>query len=402
MPEAPPELPTGREDPLHPARLLAEFRRQAPATEVRLWDGRPVWLITRYDAARAVLRDRRFSADGTNPGFPRLTPSILASTERGDSRNFSRMDDPVHSALRRLVAQPFSTRSIEVRRTQTQDIAGELLDEMAKSGSAADLVTAYALPIPAKMISTLLGVPYREQEFFRERVTTAVIAKGVPTEESRRARAELLDYLDGIVGRRITGRSDDLISHLLTHFDSGTLSRRDIVTMAWLMLVAGYETTSCMISLVAFTLLAQPDLARQVTECEELPSAARDELLRFHTVVNEGIPRVALEDVQLGDGCRIRRGDGVIVSVAAANRDPAVFANPDEIDIRRKNVREHLAFGAGAHQCLGHTLATLEVKVAIPALFARFPGLRLAVAPDAVRFRGQATFHGLAELPVRW
>ncbi|MGC4806673.1 cytochrome P450 [Micromonospora sp. DT233] len=397
----PPPLPGRRECPLDPPHQLRDLRREQPIARIRLWNDDEAWLVTRHEYARQVLQDRRFSADATNPRFPRLSPGLLVGAERSGRRSFSRMDEPEHGVLRRMVAQPFSTRSVQRRRAEIEAVVAELLDEIAHKGPPADLVRDFALPVPTQMICHLLGVPYTDHAFFQERTATAIVSRDVTAEQSRTARAEVYAYLDELVAAKERAPGEDLLGELVReHGRAGRLSHDDIVTMAWLLLVAGHETTANMLALSLLTLLTHDHLRAAMGDPAVVPRAV-EELLRYHSVLKDGVPRVATEDVRIGD-VLISAGDGVIISLPSANRDETVFPAPDTVDFDRPNAHQHLAFGHGPHQCLGGTLANLELQIALPAVLRRLPGVRLAVPFDEVPFREDMSVHGVHALPVTW
>ncbi|WP_433074738.1 cytochrome P450 [Dactylosporangium sp. CA-052675] len=398
----PPALPGRRECPLDPPQQLGDLRRERPVARVRLWNDDEAWLVTRHDLARQVLQDRRFSADATNPSFPRLSPGLLVGAERAGRRSFSRMDEPEHGTLRRMVAQPFSTRSVELRRAEIETVVADLLDQIVHKGPPADLVRDFALPVPTQMICHLLGVPYTDHAFFQDRTATAIVARDATAEQSRTARAEVYAYLDDLVAAKERDPGDDLIGDLVRRqVREGRLSHDDVVTMAWLLLVAGHETTANMLALSLLTLLTHDHLRAAMLADPAVVPRAVEELLRYHSVLKDGVPRVATEDVTIG-GTLIRAGDGVIISLPAANRDESVFPAPDTVDFDRPNAHQHVAFGHGLHQCLGGTLANLELQIALPAVLRRLPGARLAVPLREIPFRDDMSVHGVHALPVTW
>ena len=263
-----------------------------------------------------------------------------------------------------------------------------------------DLVQALALPVPSMVICELLGVPYRDHEFFQERTRTLLHHKSTP-EQARAAADELAAYLDRLVADKADAPGDDLIGRLLVDQERpGALSRSDLVMMARLLLVAGHETTANMIGLGTLALLDHPEQLRRLLADLSLVPNAVEELLRFLSIVQFGIPRLAVQDAVVGD-VTIRAGEGVVALLPAANRDPDEFAHPDDLDVTRP-ARRHVAFGYGVHQCLGQTLARVELQEVFTRLFTRFPTLRLAVPFEQVPLRHDMFIYGVHALPVAW
>jgi cytochrome P450 len=397
--EQPPAFPMRRGCPFDPPAELGRLRATAPITRVTLWDGSTPWLITRHEHVRAVLADRRFSADTSRDSFPAVSASALA--RRRTAPSFISMDDPKHARYRRMLIGEFTVRRIGTLRPRVEQIVADLLDTMAAGSNPADLVAAFALPVPSMVICELLGVPYADHDYFQEHSKALLDTRTDPTEAVRRTE-ELRDYLAGLVATREAAPTDDLLGHLTTRYvQTGELTRVEAAAMAQLLLVAGHETTANMISLGTLALLQHPEQAAQLRDGEPaVVNAAVEELLRLLSITHTGRRRVATEDVELA-GVTIRAGEGIIAAGDAANRDPAEFAHPDELDLHRES-NHHVAFGFGVHQCLGQPLARLELQVAYPALLRRFPTLRVAAPLDQLAFRDEMVVYGVHALPVTW
>ncbi|MFD9598540.1 cytochrome P450 [Kitasatospora sp. NPDC059973] len=384
--------------PFSPPPVYTEAARAGTVTRAALLDGSSCWLVTGYHEVRSLLSDRRFSADVRRPEFPSFTPgrrAILAANP-----NFLRLDDPEHSRLRRMVTGDFLVKRVEAMRPEVQQIVDEALDRMTASGAPADLVGDFALPVPSLVICLLLGVPYEDRQMFQE-LSRVLVSTTVEEAEVRRAQTELLDYLGGLAAQKRRRPGDDILSRLAARDD---LSLREIAATGMLLLVAGHETTANMIGLSTLLLLRHPAQAARLTDPAAVPGAV-EELLRHLTIIHMGLPRLALEDVELG-GVRIRAGDGVVAMLSTANRDEELFGAPghlpaDELDVDR-DARRHLAFGFGVHQCLGQPLARAELQIALATLFHRLPGLRLAVPESELTFRSDAFIYGLKALPIAW
>ncbi|WP_327673579.1 cytochrome P450 [Kitasatospora sp. NBC_00458] len=384
--------------PFNPPPAYTEAAATGPVSRAELPDGTSCWLVTGYQEVRTVLSDSRFSADVRRPGFPFLTTGqreILAVTP-----SFVRLDDPEHARLRRMVTGDFLIKRVEARRPAIQRIVDEALDRMTAAGAPADLVTHFALPVPSLVICLLLGVPYADREAFQER-SRLLLSIEAGREETARARIELLDYLGELAVRKREHPGDDILSRLAARDD---LTPRQIATTGVLLLVAGHETTANMIGLSTAMLLRHPEQAARLADPAALPGAV-EELLRLLTIAHAGVPRVALEDVELGDTL-VRAGEGVIAMLSTANRDEELFGGgdrlpTDELDLDR-DARRHVAFGFGVHQCLGQPLARAELQIALATLFRRLPGLRLAVPESELEFRTEAVIYGPKSLPVAW
>ncbi|MCM2430395.1 cytochrome P450 [Streptomyces sp. RKAG337] len=395
---ADPAYPAHRGCPMDPPALLGELRQQAPASRVTLWDGSRPWLVTRHAEARQVLRDERFSADSTRDGFPFVSPSATAL--RDSPPSFIRMDPPEHDRQRRMVTQEFMIKRVSRLGPRIERIVDDLLDDMIAAGPPADLVEAFALPLPSLVICELLGVPYADHGFFQDH-SRVLLNQHTPVAEVRAARDELSGYLRELVGEKAVRPQDDLLSRLLAdHTDHDELTMDDTVRMALLLLIAGHETTANMTALSVLDLLRHPRQWELLCADPGRVPGAVEELLRHQTIVHTGLPRVALADTEIGD-VTVRAGEGVLVSLAAANRDERAFPEPDRLDVERPG-RRHLAFGFGVHQCLGQPLARLELQIALTGIVRRLPGLRIGVPAGELSFRHTMAVFGLFHLPVVW
>jgi cytochrome P450 len=385
--------------PFDPPPELGELQQDEPLTRVQIWDGSRPWLVTRYADQRALLADKRVSADPDRPGYPMSGPA----RPRGDdtSIGFILMDDPEHARLRRMVTAPFMIKRVEAMRPAVQKIVDDLIDALLAGPKPVDLVEAFALPVPSLVICTLLGVPYTDHDFFQEN-SRNLIRISIPVEERSASFKRLYDYLDELIASKIENPGDDLLSTLVERIGSGELTRRDAAGIGVLLLIAGHETTANMIALGTLALLEHPDqLARlRATEDPQQIARAVEELLRYLNITHNGRRRVALEDIEIG-GRTIRAGDGIILPNDIGNRDPEVFDDPDRLDLGR-DARRHVAFGFGVHQCLGQPLARLELQVVYGTLYKRIPGLRLATTVDRIPFKHDGAVYGVYELPVTW
>jgi cytochrome P450 len=388
--------------PLDPPPGLRVLRSDGPLTRVRLWDGSTPWLVTRHAEQRALLADRRVSSDPTRDGFPYLSPSVRVRRDRDVGLSFISMDDPEHARLRRMVTGAFTMRRIEGMRPCIQRIVDARIDEMLAGPAPADLVAAFALPVPSLVICQLLGVPYADHDFF-QRISRTLVNRNTPADTAWEAREELVAYLDRLIEGKLAEPGDDLLSRMAAErVATGEMSRRELTSMGLLLLIAGHETTANMIALGTYALLAHPDQLAAVRGSDDPQLIVRtvEELLRYLTIVHTGRRRVAIEDIEIA-GEVIRAGEGIVLPNEIANRDAAVFPDPDRLDVHR-DARGHLTFGFGVHQCLGQPLARVELQVVYGTLYRRVPTLALAADPARIPFKHDSIVYGVYELPVTW
>ncbi|GGY57467.1 cytochrome P450 [Streptomyces anulatus] len=409
-----PVLPTGRHtgcpfDP--PAALTALSDR--PVRRLRYADGHVGRLVTGHAAARAVLADPRFSSRYELLHLPMPmegAPGELPPAPVGDILG---LDAPEHTRYRRLLAGRFTVRRMRQLTGRIERFTADCLDAMEQAGTTADLVEAFARPVPTLVICELLGVPYADRGRFLGLVEV-IFDQAADAGARDEAYAGLLRYVGDLVLAKRAEPTDDLLSDLAAPgpapgAGSGDLaapgpaasglSDEELAGIGGLLLAAGLDTTANMLGLGVFALLADPVQLEALRADPDLAGPASEELLRYLSVADP-LLRSALEDVEV-EGELIRAGETVTVSVQAANRDPRRFPDPDRLDIRRR-ATGHLSFGHGPHQCLGQQLARVEMTVALPALFARFPALRLAVPPGEVPLRERSSIYGVVSLPVAW
>jgi hypothetical protein len=300
-----------------------------------------------------------------------------------------------------MISGEFTLRRIEAMRPGIQLIVDALIDEMLAGPAPADLVAAFALPVPSLVICQFLGVPYADHDFF-QRASKKLISRNTSTQDAEQARDELTAYLDRLIGVKLAEPGDDLLSRMARRVVAGEISRRDLANMGVLLLIAGHETTANMIALGTYALLTHPDQLAAVRTADDPQLIGRtvEELLRYLTIVHTGRRRVAIEDIEIG-GEVIRAGEGIVLPNESANRDAAVFPDPDRLDVHR-DARGHMAFGFGVHQCLGQPLARLELQIVYGTLYRRVPTLALAADPAQIPFKHDSFIYGVHELPVTW
>jgi cytochrome P450 len=386
----------------NPYPFYARLRAQAPVYRMTLPTRETAWLITRYDDVVAVLKDERFVKDTANA----LTPEQAARQPwfrkifKSLKRNMLNQDPPDHTRLRALVNKSFTPRLVDQMRGRIQRLTDDLLD-VVQGREQMDLIRDYALPLPTTIISEMLGVPAADRHQFH-RWSNAVMSAAHSTRGLVKAVPNallLMRYIRKFIKKRRANPQDDLVSALAQAEEAGDrLSEDELMAMVFLLLVAGHETTVNLIGNGTLALLEHPDQMEKLRNDPALIKSAVEELLRYASPVETGTERYASEDVTIA-GVTISRGDMIYVVIASANRDERQFTNPDSLDITREP-NKHLAFGLGAHFCLGAPLARLEGQIAISTLLRRLPCLRLTVAPGGLRWRRGLLLRGLEALPV--
>ncbi|GGX53508.1 cytochrome P450 [Streptomyces noursei] len=393
--EEPLTLPTDRRTgcPFDPPTELTALSDK-PLRRMRYVDGHIGWLVTGHAAARAILADPRFSSRYEVMHTPVPMEGMSGELPPAPVGDITGLDAPEHTRYRRLLTGKFTVRRMRQFAAHVEQFTTDCLDAMERSGPTVDLMEAFAQPVPALVICELLGVPYTDRERFQNQVTT-IIDQTAAAEAKDEAYRALLQYLNELVLAKRAEPTDDLLSDLTT----SDLTDEELAGIGGLLLAAGLDTTANMLGLGTFALLSNPDQLKALCTDPSLAEQTVEELLRYLSVADP-LPRSALEDVEV-EGQLIRAGEMVTVSVQAANRDSHKFPDPDRLDIHRK-ITGHVAFGHGAHQCLGQQLARIEMAVAFLALFARFPTLRLAVPPQEVPLRDRSNIYGVISLPVTW
>ncbi|WP_246266606.1 cytochrome P450 [Nonomuraea typhae] len=387
-------MPRAAGCPFDPAPGLS----REPVSRVRLWDGGTAWMVTGYADVRALLSDPRVSVDVAQPGFPHTNAVSKARDAR--MKTLMQMDAPEHTVHRRMLTADFRIRKMEELRPGIQRIVDDLVDGMLAGPKPADLYEALALPVPSLVICELLGVPYADRGFF-QRVAGELVMDGGDPARALAASEELNGYLEELTERKSAEPGDDVLSRLaVEQYRTGAMTRREIAVMGQLLLVAGHDTTANMIALGTAALFAHPGQLAALKDGADVAGAV-EELLRYLSITHTEARRVAREDLVVG-GQLIRAGEGIIAVKSTANRDPAAFpGGPGALDVRR-DARHHVAFGYGAHQCLGQPLARVELQTVFGTLFRRVPTLAPAVPLEELRFKEHAVFYGVRELPVTW
>ncbi|MEU0401046.1 cytochrome P450 [Streptomyces sp. NPDC006197] len=384
-------LPTERRTgcPFDPPAELLDARRHGPISHYTHPGGKPGWLITGYDMVRSVLADPRFSS---RKDLMNVVDFQLPPAPPGE---FLLMDEPEHGRYRKPLIGKFTVRRMRMLTERIEQITADCLDAMEEAGPTADLVTAFAKPIPTIVICEILGVPYEDRASFQEQIDTFMGGE-VSDEELIAAYTATQEYLAQLVAAKRAHPTDDVLSELT----DSDLTDEELRGISLILLAAGFDTTANMLSLGTFALLQNPDQLAALRADPALTDGAVEELLRYLSVAKT-FHRTALEDIELG-GQTIKAGTTVVLSYNTANRDPDRFADPHALDLSRQ-AAGHLAFSHGIHQCLGQQLARVEMRVAFRALVDRFPTLRLAVPAEEVVLRPEsADIFGVKSLPVIW
>ncbi|MEU0391707.1 cytochrome P450 [Streptomyces sp. NPDC006208] len=378
----------------NPYPVYAELRARGPVHHIRMPEGHEAWLIVGYEAGRAALADAALSKEWRN-----VSPELgIAPLSAGITMLSA--DAPRHTRLRKLVAREFTMRRVEQLAPRVQEITDQLLDAMLPAGKA-DLVDALSFPLPIAVICELLGVPFLDQDSFRSWSNTALASTDRIERET--AAGQLSQYLGRLLAQKREQPGDDLMSALIhaSDDDGDRLSGEELMGMAWVLLVAGHETTVNLISNGVLALLTHPDQLAALRADFSLMDGAIEEMLRYDGPVETPTYRFTTHPYDLGGITIPGGGQLVLVALADADRDPGRFPDPDRFDIRR-DTRGHLAFGHGMHYCLGAPLARLEARIAIRSLLERCPDLSLDAHPAAVPWRTGMLIRGPERLPVTW
>jgi cytochrome P450 len=387
-------VPRAAQCPLAPPPEFASWREE-PGLRRAMFQGNPIWVVSRYQDIRVALVDPRLSAKTIQDEFmPRDADNKVPVM-------FARTDDPEHHRLRRMMTSNFTFRRSESMRPQIQDMVDNYLGEMTQKRPPADLVREFALPVPSLVIALLLGVAPQDLELFQHYTTVGLDQRSTDKEKGH-AFGAMYAYIEELVQRKERDPGEDLISRLVTEYvATGQLDRATAAMNSVIMMQAGHETTANMISLGTVALLQHPDIYARLGQTEDPAVVANivEELMRYLTIVHSQVDRVATEDLVIG-GQQIRAGEFVMMNLPAGNWDAEFFDDPESFDADR-NTRGHLGFGYGVHQCIGANLARVEMQVAFATLARRLPGLKLAVAPDELKFK-DANIYGMKELPVTW
>jgi cytochrome P450 len=391
----------------NPYPLYRTLREREPVRRDPL---APVWVVTSYEHTLTVLRDPRFNKDPfIAERLPRAAREQLEVSDAAGARSAAEsismlfLDPPDHTRVRSIFTRAFTPRTLEAVRTRIHEICNEQIELMGRSGDTTDLVQTLAYPLPVLVIAELLGFPREDHARLKRWSDEMAAALGfIPSEEDRiraaKARDEMREYFFAQIVPRLRKSPDNSLVSLLLEMEARGegLNEDELFSNSVLLLAAGHETTTGLISNGVLALLQHPDQLAALKADPSLLGSTVDELLRYDPPV-QWVSRTAGQDMELG-GKTIERGELVLASLGAANRDPSIFSDPDRFDIRRKD-NKHLAFGSGIHFCLGAALARMEAEVAISTLVSRYPNLQLATSK--LHWRKGITFRGLETLPLK-
>ena len=385
--------------PYDPGQEIRELTKKCPVNKVQLPNDSTAWLVTGFDQVREMLIDQRYSrALVFAPGRE------LYGVEATLADSMLAMDPPEHTRLRKLVAGAFTEKRMQALRPRVARIVDDLIDSMLAGPRPADLSHSFSLMVPAGVICALLGVPISDVDSFHEWSNAIFGDWDRSPGEIGEAYAAMSRYVSELIAQKREAPEDDLISVLVDARDAaGKLTEGQLVDLCIQLLGAGHETTANSINMSFVALSQYPDELARLRADPGLIPAAVEELLRYVTISGSGfVPfaRITREEVCLG-GVTIPAGDAVLPSFNVANRDPGAFDAPDQLDVGRAP-KTHLAFGAGAHHCLGAQLARMELQEAFRGLLTRLPGLRMTVPMSELEFREGQAIASMRELPVTW
>ncbi|MGW5645634.1 cytochrome P450 [Saccharopolyspora sp. NPDC003752] len=387
---------------LEPPAAWAQLRKECPVARVSLPSGDEASLLTRYDDVKRVLSDPRFTRQLSAEGAARISANESGGVFNSSLATALPQSGDAHQRWRRMVGKWFTARRMTALRPEIEAMAERLIDDMVARGDHADLKASLGFPLPVWVICTMLGVPDSDRDEFAHWSDTLLNLTRYEQAEIDAAQAEFVEYMAAHIAAKRAAPGDDLLSELIVGADAEgrRLSDAELVGTGMGLLVAGHETTANMIGKMVAMLLADRTRWERLLADRSLVRTAVEEALRFDANPGFGMPRYIGEDAEVAD-IRLSAGTTVVCSMAAANRDATAFDGADEMDLGR-SPNPHLAFGAGAHSCLGQALARTELQAVLDVLLRRLPTLELAVAPeDLNRVEGLAV-GGLRELPVRW
>jgi cytochrome P450 len=376
-----------------------------PPRPLTLPAGARVWHVTRYQDVRTVLTDPRFTRVGV---FGDGSADVIETANvMAEERSILNVDDADHLRLRRLVQRAFTPRRIATWRPWVAAVIDDLVGALIRTGPPADLVPTFTMALPIRVICRLIGVPAADQPRLQAWGERAMSLSAFPAEEVRSAMAEFAGYVTDLVTTRRAEPGDDLLTSLITARDGAdALTDEELVSLVRDLIIGGHETTMTALgnSLVAL-LDNDGERWRQLVERPDLAATAVEELLRYvplgDGITEAGLLRLTTEDVELG-GVALPAGAMVAAGIMCANRDPAIYPQPDDIDVTRRPSTSIMTFGAGPHNCLGAWLARLELELSLHHLAARLPKLRLDLAAGQLTFTAGLMTRGPAALPVTW
>jgi cytochrome P450 len=401
-----PDYPMDRDArcPFAPPPQVLEMGEVKPLSRVRIWDGSTPWLITGHAVARELFADSRVSVDDRQDGFPHWNEHMLSTVHKRPRSVFT-SDAEEHTRFRRMLSKPFTFKRVEGLRPAIQEVTDECIDAILAGPQPADIVSKLALPVPTRVISEMLGVPYEDHEFFQHHANVG-LARYATAEDGQKGAMGLAQYLIDLVKKKMEiprgEGTEDAVSDLAERVNAGEISVKEAAQLGTGLLIAGHETTANMIGIGVLALLENPEQAALLRDSDDPKFIANavEELMRYLSIIQNGQRRVAIEDIEIA-GETIHAGEGIILDLAPANWDAAAYPDPDKLDLTR-DAGQQLGFGYGRHQCVGQQLARAELQIVFHTLLRRIPTLRLAVPLDEVPFKHDRLAYGVYELPVTW
>jgi len=392
-----------RETRANPQAMYAEMRQHDPIySAIGPMSGHRFWFFTRYEDVVAVLRDQRFVKDARKNLKPQFSRLYVAGNPdpvwEAINHHLLNLDAPDHTRLRSLVHKAFTPKQVRDLEPRIHEIAKDLLDGIGDKPDG-DLLNDFAFPLPITVIAEMLGVHSEMRDKFRQ--WTQALLFGMDEQAGLLAVMEFVQYVNELIEERRSEDKGDILSALVRAEEEGdTMEHMELLSMVFLLLVAGHETTVNLIGNGTLALMQHPEQMQKLQENPDLIRTAVEEMLRYNGPVEAPTWRFASQDVEV-NGVTIPEGDVVLPSLLAANRDPDVFENPDTFDITR-DPNPHVAFGNGVHYCLGAPLARLEGIIAINALLQRYPDIRLNTAVEKLEWNTSLLIHGMKALPVQY
>ncbi|BCI54388.1 cytochrome P450 [Mycolicibacterium litorale] len=386
--------------PFAPPPQMLEMGAAAPLSRVRIWDGSTPWLITGHAVARELFADSRVSVDDRRSGFPHWNEHMLSTVTKRPRSVFT-SDAEEHTRFRRMLSKPFTFKRVEGLRPVIQQVTDECIDEILAGPQPADMVAKLALPVPTRVISDMLGVPYEDHEFFQHHANVG-LARYASAEDGQKGAMSLHQYLINLVETKMENPGEDAVSDLAERVKAGEISVKEAAQLGTGLLIAGHETTANMIGIGILALIENPEQADFLRGTDDPKAVANavEELMRYLSIIQNGQRRVAIEDIEIA-GETIRAGEGIILDLAPANWDATAYPEPDKLDLRR-DAGQQLGFGYGRHQCVGQQLARAELQIVFHTVLRRIPTMRLAIPFDEVPFKHDRLAYGVYELPVTW
>jgi len=390
------EIPSKRECPFDPPPEYKHLRSEIPVSKVRTPHGDSAWLVTKHKDIRSVLSDKRFSSNPQAVGFP----SYISGDVPPPPGFFLQIDQPDHTRLRKIVTSEFLAAHIETLRPRMQEIIDEQLGLMLALTPPIDFIKVFAIPVAARIICEILGIPQKDHEFVKD-CTDIILDRTQPADKTEKVATDLMGYFDKIITEKEKEPTDDLIGRMIIDSGkTGKVNHDEMSGLAALLLLSAYDTMALAIGMGVVVLLEHQQQLDDFMADPTLGNSMVDELVRYLTINHTGLPRVATSDVEIG-GQLIKAGEGVIVMLSSGNRDESAFKDPDDFNIHR-NEKDHVGFGHGIHKCLGMHFARVELSIAFRTIFEKVPNIKIELPVEELSFRHEMVLYGINKLPITW